>query len=597
MSPPRYLLDRRHAGCPPTSSHGEDPGSSPRQLVALARASLRRSRRHRAIEEYGAAGRATSPPLGSVLDACRTPPFLADAPRHRRSRRRGPRLGTASASSSPTSPNRSRRRCSSVAVLGRRAAAALAKAVAAAGGVVLTAEPGSGAVARQQWFTEHLAEAPVRLDGAAAALLDRHLGEDLARLDALLAALASAYGEHARISSEELEPFLGTAGDSTPWELTDALAEGDAPRALDALHRQLTAGRHPLQLLASLHRHYGALLRLDGAEITDEHSAAAATGLSPFPARKALEQSRRLGHERVIRAITLLAGADLDLRGRVAWPGELVLEVLVARLAQLTRLHGGTRPARSRGSTRGHPPRLAARRRAVTAAPIVPERELPALLSFAEGLARRAGRLLREATEEVDSTTRFARAKRKSSPTDLVTELDRASEALITHELGAARPEDAVLGEEGTSRDGTSGLCWVIDPLDGTTNFVYGYGSYAVSIGLARRQGGPPRRGARPGTRGDLRREPRRRGDNEWQADLGALRSGPPRAGAARDGLRLQRERCAPSRRACSRGCCRRCATFAGVAPRPSTSAASPAAASTATSRPASGRGTSPPAS
>ncbi|MGH9261552.1 MAG: hypothetical protein ACRD08_16935, partial [Acidimicrobiales bacterium] len=58
---------------------------------------------------------------------------------------------------------------------------------------------------------------------------------------------------------------------------------------------------------------------------------------STFPARKALSQARKLGHDRVVRAIDLLAVADLDLRGGKAWPDDLVLEVLVARLARLSR--------------------------------------------------------------------------------------------------------------------------------------------------------------------------------------------------------------------------------------------------------------------
>ena len=81
------------------------------------------------------------------------------------------------------------------------------------------------------------------------------------------------------------------------------------------------------------------MLRLDGAEVTGEKEAAELLGLkgSTFPAKKALGQTRRLGHERVVRAIDLLAEADLDLRGGKAWPDHLVLEVLVARLATMSR--------------------------------------------------------------------------------------------------------------------------------------------------------------------------------------------------------------------------------------------------------------------
>jgi myo-inositol-1(or 4)-monophosphatase len=70
----------------------------------------------------------------------------------------------------------------------------------------------------------------------------------------------------------------------------------------------------------------------------------------------------------------------------------------------------------------------------------------------------------------------------KTTGTDMVTEMDHASEALILERITAARPDDAVLGEEGTDRIGTSGVRWVIDPIDGTTNYVYGHAGFAVSI-------------------------------------------------------------------------------------------------------------------
>jgi myo-inositol-1(or 4)-monophosphatase len=70
----------------------------------------------------------------------------------------------------------------------------------------------------------------------------------------------------------------------------------------------------------------------------------------------------------------------------------------------------------------------------------------------------------------------------KSTVTDLVTEFDRRSEALITSRLLAARPDDAILGEEGTDIAGDSGVRWVIDPLDGTTNYLYGIPGFNVSI-------------------------------------------------------------------------------------------------------------------
>ncbi len=72
----------------------------------------------------------------------------------------------------------------------------------------------------------------------------------------------------------------------------------------------------------------------------------------------------------------------------------------------------------------------------------------------------------------------------KTSLTDLVTDADRASETLIVEEIRRARPDDGIVAEEGTERCGTTGVTWVIDPLDGTTNYLYGHQSYAVSIGV-----------------------------------------------------------------------------------------------------------------
>ena len=76
----------------------------------------------------------------------------------------------------------------------------------------------------------------------------------------------------------------------------------------------------------------------------------------------------------------------------------------------------------------------------------------------------------------------------KSSPTDVVTEIDEASERLIRERIFAARPDDGVVGEEGNDVPGTTGVEWVVDPIDGTVNFVYGIPTYAVSI--AARQDG-----------------------------------------------------------------------------------------------------------
>ncbi|MEO7124670.1 MAG: inositol monophosphatase family protein [Nakamurella sp.] len=72
----------------------------------------------------------------------------------------------------------------------------------------------------------------------------------------------------------------------------------------------------------------------------------------------------------------------------------------------------------------------------------------------------------------------------KSSPTDTVTNVDRSAEALIVRRITESRPDDGILGEEGTSRPSMTGVRWIVDPLDGTVNYVYGIAAYSVSIGV-----------------------------------------------------------------------------------------------------------------
>jgi myo-inositol-1(or 4)-monophosphatase len=78
----------------------------------------------------------------------------------------------------------------------------------------------------------------------------------------------------------------------------------------------------------------------------------------------------------------------------------------------------------------------------------------------------------------------------KSSSTDMVSDADREAEEAITGVLRSERPDDGLLGEEGTDEAAASGRRWVIDPLDGTTNYLYGYPAWAVSVALEDEQGG-----------------------------------------------------------------------------------------------------------
>lgn len=110
--------------------------------------------------------------------------------------------------------------------------------------------------------------------------------------------------------------------------------------------------------------------------------------------------------------------------------------------------------------------------------PLGPGPEVAELLSLAYRLAEEAGQLLLDglAHAEVLAT--------KSSLTDMVSTMDGASEQHIVNGIIAARPDDGIVGEEGTDRAGTSGVQWIIDPLDGTTNYLYALPAFAVSIAV-----------------------------------------------------------------------------------------------------------------
>jgi myo-inositol-1(or 4)-monophosphatase len=100
------------------------------------------------------------------------------------------------------------------------------------------------------------------------------------------------------------------------------------------------------------------------------------------------------------------------------------------------------------------------------------------LLALAVATAKEAGALVARrraaAPVEVSAT--------KSSPTDVVTASDTAAERLIRERIAVARPDDGFLGEEGGSAGGRSTVRWVVDPIDGTVNYLYGIPAYAVSI-------------------------------------------------------------------------------------------------------------------
>jgi myo-inositol-1(or 4)-monophosphatase len=100
------------------------------------------------------------------------------------------------------------------------------------------------------------------------------------------------------------------------------------------------------------------------------------------------------------------------------------------------------------------------------------------LLGLARRAAHEAGTLIRNAP------VRSLAMATKSSPTDLVSEMDHASEKLILEIILGARPDDGLIGEEGGSKPSGSGLSWLVDPIDGTVNYLRGLPNYSISIAV-----------------------------------------------------------------------------------------------------------------
>lgn len=214
----------------------------------------------------------------------------------------------------------------------------LSDAVKAAGGTVVDATPPSGK-RRQGWFDEQFDSSPVTLDRQARRLVEDTLGEDVGRLPALLELIDAAHPDAGSVGPEDIRPLLGESGGVPPWDLTDAIDAGSTARAVELVRRMLAGGgRHPLQVMVTLQTHFERMLRLDGAGVRDEKAAAALLGMkgSTYPAKKALAQCTRMGTDRLGRATRRLHEADVQLRGATGAAPEMVLELLVARLAALS---------------------------------------------------------------------------------------------------------------------------------------------------------------------------------------------------------------------------------------------------------------------
>lgn len=191
------------------------------------------------------------------------------------------------------------------------------------------------------WVHEQLQEAGLRPSAPAVQALVAQVGEDLGRVPAVAAMLRSTLGEGAKVQPEDVVAYAGAAGGVPPWELTNAILSGSVEGSLATLHRMLEGGgRAPLAVLATLSRPVLDALALDGEERSVPGSPAE---------RSALSLLERLGRQGVQEAVELLDQADDDLKGGSALPAEVVLEVLVARLAATVRRNQrGLGPGRGR---------------------------------------------------------------------------------------------------------------------------------------------------------------------------------------------------------------------------------------------------------
>jgi DNA polymerase-3 subunit delta len=225
---------------------------------------------------------------------------------------------------------------------GGRTPPSLDKAVKAHGDVVGPDTETTAGVLKQE-----LKDSGVKLTDDANARLVAHLGDDAGRVPELVEIFASTYGDGVTLDLDSIEAYLGDVGTAGRFDLGNAIDKGDLGTALEVLHRLLTSTSsrepkplHPMQIMATLTYHYQRLLRLDDPSIRTKEDAAQVLGMrSAGGARFPLEASRRLGTSGLREAVNLLARAELDLRGQSGLDERTVIELLVARLAALSRRH------------------------------------------------------------------------------------------------------------------------------------------------------------------------------------------------------------------------------------------------------------------
>ena len=187
------------------------------------------------------------------------------------------------------------------------------------------------------WIRQQIGESSITLDEASISLLEKSVGEEIARIPSILTTLESVFGSGSVLQSTDIEPYIGQSGNVPPWELTNQITSGNAASAIEILTRmQGKGGQHQMQILGFLTSHYFRILQLSGRNgISSEMAASLLGDKSTFRTKKTLSEANRLGPEKSKRAVQLLAEADVNLRGGTGVPAETVMEVLVARLSSL----------------------------------------------------------------------------------------------------------------------------------------------------------------------------------------------------------------------------------------------------------------------
>jgi DNA polymerase III, delta subunit len=201
-----------------------------------------------------------------------------------------------------------------------------------------------------------LDRAGLTMKADAARTVMEHLGEDAGRLGGLVDLWESTFGSGHRLELDDVTPYLNESGAVRPYVLNNHIEEGDVAGALEVLNRLMTVTSptqpkpmHPLQVLGILTGRYRKLARLDSDSVNtvdDAHKVWGGKG-STFPAKKGLEAARALGPEGFARAFDELHQADIRIKGATGIPEGAVLEIAVARLAQLHRGGGRSGAARS----------------------------------------------------------------------------------------------------------------------------------------------------------------------------------------------------------------------------------------------------------